>query len=532
MEGKEDKEQRAEGPPSTSRKKGEDKELKLIDQLIMLHGITGDSEDMNERAAYLARAIRSKVHKATAGEGLLKHSLFAGDRGICENCWERFKTHNQFRVPKSRLIIIPFFTDITKKRSSHTKAFWYNYSIEGGPIFKAREVITGRKNNPLRAFFIKEALKMSPQEAEDQGVRTPLTDMYISYKFGSHDFSMYKWFDRDGIPETEALIRAHCNMEGSGVSFIYKGETYLYYQDLFDRLVSTLGKPPGPGRPRKQRGPYGPRKRKPADMPISMPKLSYRRIESNLATLAANAPNLSVMGAASSGSSEAKLASIPGIPSPDVLPTPISPLFMDRPAKINGNFFLAEVAVQCSKCGNWRQFITSEAISTCDMPGKAQRWCCEMNPSVDSSSCGTPMKVGQAIMVQTPNGPWNYALLGMSSFDRGHYEKYFAIEGWTLEQTLVVLSYVLRYGTENWSYISNIVHHTPEECRARFWHIQNLSKIFVQNYINTARETIPTLQNVKLAAQCEARMDLSLKATQQLMMQQRLREEMAKKKKE
>eukprot|EP00465_Bigelowiella_longifila_P004597 CAMPEP_0185255154 /NCGR_PEP_ID=MMETSP1359-20130426/4142_1 /TAXON_ID=552665 /ORGANISM="Bigelowiella longifila, Strain CCMP242" /LENGTH=279 /DNA_ID=CAMNT_0027838823 /DNA_START=234 /DNA_END=1073 /DNA_ORIENTATION=- len=262
-------------------------------------------------------------------------------------------------------------------------------------------------------------------------------------------------------------------------------------------------------------------------MPFS--KFAYRRIESNLATLAANVPLSSALEA--SGSSEVKLASIPGIPGPDVLPTPISQL-MDRPPEIDGNFFLAEVAVQCSKCGNWRQFVTSEALSACDVPGvTAQRWCCEKNPSVESSSCSTPMKVGQAIMVQTPNGPWNYALLGMSSFDRGHYEKYFALEGWTLEQTLVVLSYVLRYGTENWNYVSNIVRHTPEECRARFWHIQNLSKIFVQSYVSTARETIPTLQNVKLAAQCEARMDLSLKATHQLIMQQRLREEMAKEKK-
>eukprot|EP00470_Lotharella_oceanica_P015571 CAMPEP_0170193132 /NCGR_PEP_ID=MMETSP0040_2-20121228/56182_1 /TAXON_ID=641309 /ORGANISM="Lotharella oceanica, Strain CCMP622" /LENGTH=141 /DNA_ID=CAMNT_0010441687 /DNA_START=99 /DNA_END=524 /DNA_ORIENTATION=+ len=117
-----------------------------------------------------------------------------------------------------------------------------------------------------------------------------------------------------------------------------------------------------------------------------------------------------------------------------------------------------------------------------------------------------------------PNGPWNYSCLGMSTFDRNHYEKYFSLPDWTLEETLAVLNHCVKNGVEKWDAVSSdeTINHSPEECSNRFWHIHTLSKLFVQNYMVVARQRVTTLKAVKALAQYEAKMDIGMKAIQQL----------------
>ncbi|GAB5365657.1 hypothetical protein AAMO2058_001076700 [Amorphochlora amoebiformis] len=195
---------------------------------------------------------------------------------------------------------------------------------------------------------------------------------------------------------------------------------------------------------------------------------------------------------------------------------------LQNPAPIiPGNFYLVELSAQCFKCQKWRTFITSEVMSAADYA--TRKWCCEMSPDPATNRCDAPQQMVIANEVKAPNGPWNFPTLGLSTFDRTHYEKYFSLEGWTLDETLALLNFAIVHGCEDWESVSSKdnINHTSKECKARFWHIHTLSKIFVQSYIETAKRSASTLEAVQKVAQYEAKIDLGIKAKAQMHRQNR-----------
>mmetsp|Transcript_29434 Transcript_29434/g.51679 ORF Transcript_29434/g.51679 Transcript_29434/m.51679 type:complete len:372 (-) Transcript_29434:300-1415(-) len=194
------------------------------------------------------------------------------------------------------------------------------------------------------------------------------------------------------------------------------------------------------------------------------------------------------------------------------------------PPAMKGNFYLVEMTVQCAKCGKWRGFVTSEVSSAVDKKNKL--WVCDQCPHPSFEKCTAPEKVKTGVEIKSPNGPWNYSRIGMSSFDRVHYETYFALPDWSLPETLELLNFAVKNGAESWDKIKEVkgITHSPEECRARFWHILTLGKLFVQGYIDVAKQKVSTIQGAKTLAQYEAKIDLGIKAKEQLHAQKQYRQ--------
>lgn len=235
--------------------------------------------------------------------------------------------------------------------------------------------------------------------------------------------------------------------------------------------------------------------------------------------------------AAEGGSGAASGQPAPGDPSPQ--PQSTAPTETDEvvepytppppPVPVAGNYYLVEVSVQCSRCGKWRRFVTTEvarAIYTRGAP-----WDCSMSPNPLENKCSAAAPLYRGTLVDAPNGPWNYAAVGVSSFDRKHYEAYFAQPGWTIEQTLALLDFVVVSGANDFAKASEAkaVAHSADECRARFWQLQALSKIFVQEYIREAKRSVADTTKARLLAHFESKLDLAQKARSLLQIQAAIR---------
>lgn len=178
----------------------------------------------------------------------MEHSITEADRGLCTRCFPLLKkTRNQFKVPRSRTIIVPLETRLEKEPNQ--KDFWYSYKYKGQTIV-ARDVSVG-KNSPLKIYFVKGTFNTRPQTASDP--QNPANDLWFSYKFGIHDFALYKWkgkgFNVDTkinktvyTPEAEAEIKNRALGHGSGVVHVYSDKNYIYYQDLKGFLSRVLNK--------------------------------------------------------------------------------------------------------------------------------------------------------------------------------------------------------------------------------------------------------------------------------------------------
>ncbi len=204
------------------------------------------SMDAKEAAMPLHSDVGGKTFlcwvEKVGGVGMI-HSNVEADRGLCTNCFPKLKaTCNQFRVPRERTVIMPIGSRFEKEPNQ--KDFWYSY-VNGGQTLVAREVSVG-KNSPLRVYFVREPYAKQPRGPADP--RIPDNDMWFSYKFGIHDFALYRWKGRGftvdtkisktpNQPEAIKEIADRAADPSSGVILVSTNDDHIYFQDLH-RVVS------------------------------------------------------------------------------------------------------------------------------------------------------------------------------------------------------------------------------------------------------------------------------------------------------
>mmetsp|Transcript_11302 Transcript_11302/g.13440 ORF Transcript_11302/g.13440 Transcript_11302/m.13440 type:complete len:363 (-) Transcript_11302:127-1215(-) len=178
------------------------------------------------------------------------------ERGLCGLCLQKFLYRNKFLIQKSKMIIFPIDVPFIKTIGK-TKTFWYDFSLnEGKTTFKAREVFTGRKPGPLKVLFVQEEFKPEDHPGvEKLGVKNPIDNLYLAYKFGVRNFAMYRWYVKEEdvlintqikktpkVAEHEDIVVTQAAKEGSGVHYIYADKDWIYYQDLEEKFEDTLQK--------------------------------------------------------------------------------------------------------------------------------------------------------------------------------------------------------------------------------------------------------------------------------------------------
>jgi len=138
----------------------------------------------------------------------------------------------------------------------------------------ARDVSVG-KNSPLKIFFVKGNYDAAQYATGPNSPKNPTNDMWFSYKFGIHDFALYKWKGKgfnidtkinktDNTPEAVQEIKGHASQAGSGVVYVYADAESIYYQDLKGVLNRSLSTKKTTNRKRKVPGTASARNHAPA----------------------------------------------------------------------------------------------------------------------------------------------------------------------------------------------------------------------------------------------------------------------------
>ncbi|GAB5369739.1 hypothetical protein AAMO2058_001431500 [Amorphochlora amoebiformis] len=90
-----------------------------------------------------------------------------------------------------------------------------------------------------------------PNRKGSQEPQNPVQDMWFSYKFGIHDFALYKWKGKDynidtkickteNRYDTEVEIKRRAAQPGSDIVFVHSDSQYIYYQDLRGDLTNYI----------------------------------------------------------------------------------------------------------------------------------------------------------------------------------------------------------------------------------------------------------------------------------------------------
>mmetsp|Transcript_20295 Transcript_20295/g.28330 ORF Transcript_20295/g.28330 Transcript_20295/m.28330 type:complete len:253 (+) Transcript_20295:268-1026(+) len=179
----------------------------------------------------------------------MEHTDTEDARGLCTKCLPILKnTCNRFKVPKERVLVFPANSQALEK-DRHNKDFWYTFRYKGKAIV-ARDVSVG-KHSPLKIYFIRSLCKPWDEDEKDLPVN-PDSDMWFSYKFGIHDFALYKWKGEKSSLDTniqkavrslsvENEIKSKATGDPkSGVVFICADEKWIYFQDLEKEINKDL----------------------------------------------------------------------------------------------------------------------------------------------------------------------------------------------------------------------------------------------------------------------------------------------------